>query len=431
MKTMKDIRCSVALVGMMCLTGGLVACSSNDEVNEPETVVEPPIVEEEQGLTAEMEEAINSGINGFSFNLFRVMANNSPRTSIVVSPYSVASVLAMLNDGADGATRKELLEALGFGSSTTRGVNEFFQKQLAVTADGDGARLQTANALFVNQGQELAKTYTADMTAYYDAMVEALDFSSPASVSRINGWCKEKTKGMIPEIINVLSPQTQAVVANAICFGAKWAEPFDKRDTQPGMFTTEDGKSIQADFMALGSTKGRTVSADTYDALRMDYAGERFAMTILLPKEGYDVSHVVGTLSTESWTELCRQLDAQEPWFTFVSLPRFTVEPREEGDISGVLKSLGIKSMFSAATAEFPQILADASLLYVSKVEHKAKIVVTEDGTEAAAATVSEITNGSPGHDYPYPTFIANHPFLFFISDRQTGCICFVGAYHG
>ena len=129
---MKSIKCSVALVGMMCLTGGLVACSSNDEVNEPETVVEPPIVEEEQGLTAEMEEAINSGINGFSFNLFKVMANNSPRTSIVVSPYSVASVLAMLNDGADGATRKELLEALGFGSSTTRGVNEFFQKQLAV-----------------------------------------------------------------------------------------------------------------------------------------------------------------------------------------------------------------------------------------------------------------------------------------------------------
>jgi len=56
---------------------------------------------------------------------------------------------------------------------------------------------------------------------------------------------------------------------------------------------------------------------------------------------------------------------------------------------------------------------------------------VTEDGTEAAAITSTGMA-GSPMPGTPtYPTFKADHPFVYVISNNKTGVIYFIGQYHG
>jgi serpin B len=64
--------------------------------------------------------------------------------------------------------------------------------------------------------------------------------------------------------------------------------------------------------------------------------------------------------------------------------------------------------------------------LYVDEVIHKAFIEVNEMGTEAAAATAAIIGLKSSLRDEPV-RFYADHPFVFFLLDRQTGCIIFTG----
>lgn len=57
---------------------------------------------------------------------------------------------------------------------------------------------------------------------------------------------------------------------------------------------------------------------------------------------------------------------------------------------------------------------------------HKAFIAVDEEGTEAAAATAITMTTTS----VPVPpsiTLAVDHPFLFFIRDRETGLILMMG----
>lgn len=57
-----------------------------------------------------------------------------------------------------------------------------------------------------------------------------------------------------------------------------------------------------------------------------------------------------------------------------------------------------------------------------------AKINVSEEGTEAAAVTViGEYTTGMPD----IADFHATRPFLYIISERSTGIICFIGQYMG
>ena len=172
----------VKLFSGMLLLAAVVGCSSGDETvpdnkeqNETETVfVDDP----GPALTAEQETMFNENVNGFTFNMFRALVNKNPGQSIVSSPLSVAAVLAMLNDGAMGKTREELLQVLGFGEAKTRALNEYFQKQMNMENKYD-TKLQMSNAVFARQGFEFKPAFVEDMKKYYDAPAEVLDFSSP------------------------------------------------------------------------------------------------------------------------------------------------------------------------------------------------------------------------------------------------------------
>jgi serine protease inhibitor len=67
--------------------------------------------------------------------------------------------------------------------------------------------------------------------------------------------------------------------------------------------------------------------------------------------------------------------------------------------------------------------------LYISMVMHKAFVDVSEEGTEAAAATaVVMAVRKSIAMSRPFiPHFRADRPFIYLIRDNQTGSILFLG----
>jgi len=64
--------------------------------------------------------------------------------------------------------------------------------------------------------------------------------------------------------------------------------------------------------------------------------------------------------------------------------------------------------------------------LYISRVLHKSYIATDEEGTEAAAVTAVEIGVTSAGPDQVYH-FTINRPFIYFIQEKSTGTILFIG----
>jgi serpin B len=107
-----------------------------------------------------------------------------------------------------------------------------------------------------------------------------------------------------------------------------------------------------------------------------------------------------------------------------VTLPRFTTETSLA--LSGTLRAMGIGKAFSQQ-ADFSGIAEEP--LFVSQVVHKAGVEVTEEGTEAAAATAVVITamSAPPREPPPKPEiFKADHPFFYVIRSRS-GSVLFAG----
>jgi serpin B len=105
-----------------------------------------------------------------------------------------------------------------------------------------------------------------------------------------------------------------------------------------------------------------------------------------------------------------------------VAVPKFRVE--SGFPLANALSSIGMPTAFTGA-ADFSGI-DDRRDLQISEVVHKAYVEISEEGTEAAAATGVGIALVSMVSQ-PLPVFQADRPFLFFIRDTRSGLILFQG----
>ncbi len=158
--------------------------------------------------------------------------------------------------------------------------------------------------------------------------------------------------------------------------------------------------------------------------LRLLYQGVKdaqYAMTIVLPKAGLSLSELEKNLISAQIAQWEKSLDFAR---VSVALPKFTFDSSER--LKDPLKQLGLIAPFEPASADFSGIDGKKDL-YVSEVFHKAFVKVDEDGTEAAAATAMGMMKGMAMHQSKPIPFLANKPFLFYISEVSSNEVIFMG----
>jgi len=140
------------------------------------------------------------------------------------------------------------------------------------------------------------------------------------------------------------------------------------------------------------------------------------AMLVVVPDEGRyrEIEGQAAGLFREARAALA-SADVQ------LALPRF--EFRTQASLPEALRSLGMVDAFDAGLADFSGISAEGAL-FISDVIHEVFVSVNEAGTEAAAATAVVMGRGAP----PVPVELSvDRPFLFWLYDRATGSVLFMG----
>ena len=346
-----------------------------------------------------------NAINLFALKLFEnVKGNNN-----VFSPLSIWIALAMAYEGAHGITAEEMRKALNFPENKTI-LRETIAYIMQNFAGGKDYNLTLANSLWPDERYTINESYVNLVQDYYDAYVQRVDYEKPEKAREIiNSWVENCTHGRIKEMIppNLLTPLIALVLSNAIYFNATWLEKFEM--TWIDTFYTPEGE-IEIPMMHKTAEFGYAED-DEVKVLEMPYKGERFSMLIVLPKDMKSQPRI--TLERlDAWRRDMRESLVK------VTLPRFTVE--RHYNLKKPLMSMGMRSAFHC-DADFSGI---GPYLYMDFVLHDAYIKVTENGTEAAAATGVGMVLGITPYEYE---FNANHPFIFLIQDKDTGAIIFMG----
>jgi serpin B len=365
--------------------------------------------------------------NAFGLDLYAAL--RSQPGNLALSPTSLSIALTMAWSGARGETAAEMSRALHLTGS----VDEVSRASGVLSAflqdPAQPLTLRIANRLFGERHYAFQQAYLDRAQKAFDAPLEPLDFRASADASRqhINQWVAEQTEQRIKDLIppGGVASDTRMVLVNAIYFLGEWATAFKAEATRPAAFHLSTSSSKDVPTMHQ-SARLRTATADGVQLVELPYRGGEIAMTIVLPSAVDGLGAVEQSLTAaklEAWTNALRpaQID--------LALPRFTIDPAESLALGSLLASLGMHRAFDAEQADFTAIAdpPDPSLrLFISQVFHKAFVKVDEKGTEAAAATAIVMTEGSAEPPQALSVQV-DHPFLFFIRDRDTGLVLFMG----
>ena len=195
-----------------------------------------------------------------------------------VSPLSLQIALGMLLNGAQNETAAEICRTLGYNEGETAEINAWCKLMLEQLPKVDKKTdLALADAIFYNKKLTLKGPFRNDVTSWYDAQLEALDFSkTKASADVINKWCDKQTKGMIPHVLDEVSPTALAYLVNALYFKSEWAEKFPKGNTQNETFTDEAGQKSQVKMMKLAGKEFNYGETDLCQIVNLPYGNGNF-----------------------------------------------------------------------------------------------------------------------------------------------------------
>jgi serpin B len=344
--------------------------------------------------------------------------------NLFLSPFNIATALSMALAGARGQTAEEIQSVLRlhYHPSYDAALGALLADLTKVGNTG-GNELHTANGFWVQKGFAIQPAFENTLTNNYHAPPTPLDFIAnlEAARSQINRWTEEHTKQKIKNLLPAgsLDARTRLVLTSAIYFYGKWQDPFVTSRTQPAPFTLPTGATTQANFMNQTAHFGYTETPSA-QILEMRYAGTGIAFDVLLPRALTGLPDLEKSLTPEYLTGWLGNLATRN---VQVSLPKF----RTESEFS-LRKALSIMGMPTAFTdkADFSGIDPKRGLA-ISEVVHKAFVDVSEQGTEAAAATGITMRATAMRMPEQAVVFRADHPFIFLIRDTRTGVVLFIG----
>jgi serpin B len=365
---------------------------------------------------------VTPGMNRFAAAAYRQLAQKNG--NLILSPFSISTALSMLMDGARGQTAAGIaatLNQVSPGAEYHTAVAAL-AAELTKQANLGGNQLAIANGLWVQQGFPLEADFEQTIGKVYQAPLTPLDFHTHAEQARqeINAWTAQHTNGRIQELFapHSIDATTRLVLTSAIYFYGKWRAPFDPKNTRAEAFQLGGGGTVDAQFM---HQKADFLYGDTPAAqiLEMRYQGTPLAFDILLPKTNDGLAELEATLKPDTlaaWFAALRSAKVE------AAIPKFRAE--SSFSLKEMLSRMGMADAFSRA-ADFSGIDGRRDLL-VDDAVHKAFVEVSEEGTEAAAATGITVRPLAMRRQEQI-VFRADHPFAFFIRDTTSGAILFEG----
>lgn len=357
----------------------------------------------------------------FGLELYPHVRGSAP--NLVYSPLSISTALAMSYAGARHETAAQIARALQVTNEADL-IHRGYGGLARTLSDQnvDSLSINLVNSLWIQGGISYGMDFLQVLEREYRSEMRQVDFQSEPEAAReiINEWVSERTRELIPNLLSpdVITGETRLVLVNALYFKGEWARGFSKEATSPGPFYLTPNKSVEVPMMRQESSLRHESSRD-HDIVELPYANSTMSMVLVVPKRS-STREFLGASTAASLNAL---FDGLKSGKVDLTMPKFQV--RSPIALKGALAAMGMRAPFDPDQADFSPITRDISL-YISHVAHEATITVDEIGTEAAAATAVVMVPTSANIAKPVKiTF--DRPFVFFLRDRDTGAILFMG----
>lgn len=362
---------------------------------------------------------ITYAITTFGINLMRSV-NSLQNGNIIVSPTSIATVLALLQQGTVDEAQKEITRSLQMTADITAPT----YRRLTYDMKKRNSRniLTVSNNLYVGDGFDINFDFKDTAVQNFGTEITPIDFSRPAAaVRQINKWVAGQTHNKIENLLpySAVNYQTQLVIANAVYFKGLWETKFRKESTKPLIFHLSNGESISVPFMRMRSTFKYGIDEETKSFVTvMPFERHQYSLILILPHRLSNVDNVLNSLTNMKLVNFHKLNETEIQ----LEIPKFTI--KSDTDMIPVLKNMGVSSIFSSKSDLTGIGTYRTYSPEISQAIHTGYLSVDEQGLSAAAA--SGFAAIALSYDEPAAIFQASRPFLAVLWDTQFAIPLFI-----
>ena len=328
------------------------------------------------------------GMTDFYTGTMSVFLDGEAGENRVYSPLNVYMALSMLAEVSAGDSRQQILDLLGQSDLTA------LRQKNAALWNGvyldDGAVLsRLANSLWLAEGERWQyDTAAAQVLAQqYYASVFKGTMGDPAYDAALRQWINDQTAGLLTEQASDLTfdPDTALALASTICLKAKWVNEFNSALTVDGKFHAAAGDA-DCRYMKQ-SGQDFAYDGERFTAVSKGLDDGAYQMYFFLPDEGVSVNDLIADPQVMQVIEQGTNSDLAKYILIRMTVPQFDVA--SDRDLAAGLQELGVTDVFDAQKGNFEGIFEpQTESVYVSKVDHAARVAIDEEGVTAAAYTV-------------------------------------------
>ena len=394
---------------------------------------------------------VSDAFNDLSFDFYSSFMAKLNK-NVVFSPVSIASLITMCYFSADEATKLDITNLLHFKQSSENSLDlkqtliilfnllnriacnnvnrhvsiasitnkqSEYSYQSVINTD---LRLEMNSSIYCRTNYLLDK-YKTNLTEIFEAdiLLEDIEKDNLEKIlNKINRKPRMLTKKNINEMMiqDNLNENVFMVIINTLQFESQWKLKITEKP-QIGFFEVNEEKIIEisllkipeAKFMYVNKPKGLPCKV-----CEIPFMNESFVFTIILP-ESNCMDIIEGMLTNELFNDLINRMN---PKRLSMLLPKFQIYDH-----------LDYKKLFnkSQSVIDFSRIKTG---LGINKSTYKSYIRLCEKGIEASCcSSVSlsheDINLPNTYKEHPCEEFKCDKPFLFFIREKNTRIILFMG----
>lgn len=335
---------------------------------------------------------------------------NEDGANRVYSPLSLWLDLDMLAQLSAGESRAQLLDMLGEASLETLAAQHASLWKSQYWDDGNQACALGA-ALWLDQSVMIQPEAAAALASRCAASVFQGDMKSPGYNEALREWLNLSTRGLLSDEVSALrfEDEAQMSAAATIYYRGRWVDAFSKSATAPGVFHGAVSDA-EADFMHEAK-EGTLYHGEHFTAFAKDLGDMGSALFVLPDAETSPQALIMDD-------EVFRLMRGMATWeHSEDAIVRFAMpklDCREQLDLKATLEQLGLGGLFSAETADFSEALSGERPVHLSSMLQISRVVMDEEGVEAAAITVTDVF-GALVQELDEVDFVLDRPFLFVL----------------
>lgn len=324
----------------------------------------------------------------------------------VLGPSSLASAIAMLGEGAAGASEASLAAATGLeGDARSAAVAALRQalspyESLPTSIDKSDPPeeivVHQASQVVILDDAPVKQDYLDRLARFYDSGVERVDRGDAKAV--LDQWATTNTAGLIEKSAIEVTPDLRLVLQDAVLFAARWYTPFGAEFPVP--FTPTGGAPVEVAGMSE-VVPAAYAESTRWAAVRLRY-DDVLAMDVVLPAAGI----APADLTADDLTAVADGLDASADLRVSVVMPQS--DQKQTWDLLGPVREAGID------LTDLSGIIDGGTL---DQLMQQVTLTVSPKGTVGAVLTEGAVGTSAPEID---AEFHVDRPYIMRVLDTRT-----------